>query len=99
VRGFGETDFDNRIVDISGARRRERRKRPELLGRESDDLHILAEQHHGVHRDGYSPGTETQEATEVYYDQSLTICVAHQAAESAEHVLAFNRTENWRTDC
>ena len=59
MRGFRQTDFDDRIVGhISGAKRRERRKLLQLLRREGNDLHVLPEQHHCVHGNGNRSGAE-----------------------------------------
>ena len=35
-----------------------------VVRREGDDLHVLAKQHHGVHRNGNRPGTEAQKTAE-----------------------------------
>src|SRR5271168_2402215 len=89
MRGFRETDFDERIIrHISGAGGRERRKLPQLLRREGDDLHVLPEQHHGIHGNGYRPAAEA-EKPEVDHDHDLTVCVANDATNPAEHILAL----------
>jgi hypothetical protein len=67
---------------------------PELLRRVGDDLHVLAEQHHGVHGDSDWSGTEAEETSEIDHHHDLTVVVADKATNSAEDVLTFDRTEN-----
>ena len=99
MRGFGETDFDERIIRyISGAGGRERRKLLQLLRREGDDLHVVPEQHHGIHGNGYWPAVEAENPAEVDHDHDLTIRVADDAANPAENILALDRTENLSTE-
>src|SRR5712671_1487413 len=99
MRGFRETDFDERIVrHISGADERERRKLPQLLRREGDDLHVLPNQHHGVHGYGYRPAVEAEKPAEVDHDHDLTVCITNHATNPAEDILALDRTENLPTD-
>ena len=98
VRGLGQAHFDNRIVcnvcNIGGAGGRERRKLPELLRREGDDLHVLAKQHHGLHRNGNRPGTKAQKTAEIHHDHDLTIADTNESTNPTENVLALNGTEN-----
>lgn len=95
MRGLRETDFDDRIIrHISGAGGRERRKLPQLLRREGDDLHVLPEQHHGIHGNGYRPAAEAKNPAEVDHDHDLTVSVANDATNPAENILALDRTEN-----
>src|ERR1700739_4825388 len=85
MRGFGETDFDDRIIRHgSGAGGREGRKLQQLLRREGDDLHVLPEQHHGIHGNGYRPASEAEKPAEVDYDRDLTVSVAHAPNTPAE---------------
>jgi len=99
MRGFGETYFDERIIRyISGAGGRERRKLLQLLRREGDDLHVVPEQHHGIHGNGYWPAVEAENPAEVDHDHDLTIRVADDAANPAENILALDRTENLSTE-
>ena len=61
MRWFREADLDDRIIrHISGAGGRERRKLVQLLRREGDDLHVLPEQHHGIHGNGYLTAAEAE---------------------------------------
>jgi len=95
MRGFRETDFDDRIIrHIGDAGRRERRKLLQLLRREGDDLHVLPEQHHGVHGNGYRPAPEAEKPAEVDHDNDLSVAVANDATNSAENILALHRAEN-----
>ena len=99
MRGFREADFDDRIIrHISGAGGRERRKLLELLLREGYDLHVLPEQHHGIHGNGYRPAAEAEKPAEVDHDHDLTVCVANDATNPAENVLALDRTQNLSTE-
>src|ERR1700745_3841746 len=94
MRGFRETDFDDRIIrHISCAGGRERRKLWRLLGREGDYFHVLPEQHHGVHRNGYRPGAEAEKPAEVDHDHDLTVSVADDATNPAGNILALDRPE------
>ena len=99
MRGFRETDFDDRIIrHISGAGGRERRKLLQLLRRKGDDLHVLPEQHHGIHGNGYRPAAEAEKSAEVDHDHDLTVSVANDATNPAENILALDRTENLSTE-
>src|SRR6202035_2423605 len=99
MRGFRETDFDDRIIrHISAADRRERRKLPQLLRREGDDLHVLPKQHHGIHGNRYRPAVEAEKPAELDHGDDLTVCVANHATNPAEDILALDRTENLPTD-
>ena len=99
MRGFRQTDFDDRVIgQIGGALGRERRKLPQLVRREGDDFHILPEQHHGIDGNGYRPAAEAEKPAEVDHDHDLTVLVANDTANPAEHVLALNRAENLSPD-
>src|SRR5437764_8630127 len=99
MRGFREADFDDRIIrHISAAGGRERRKRLQLLRREGDDLHVLPEQDHSIHGNGYRPAAEAEKSAEVDHDHDLTVSVANDATNPAENILALDRTENLSTE-
>src|SRR5690349_19795673 len=99
MRGLRETDFDDRIIrHISGAGGRERRELSQLLGREGDDLHVLPEQHHRIHGNGYGPAAKAEKPAEVDHDHDLTVTVADDATNPAENILALDRTENLSTE-
>ena len=99
MRGFRQADFDDRIVvHISDAGGRERRKLLQLLRREGDDLHILPEQHHRVHGNGYRSAAKAEKRADVDHDHDLTVLVANDATNPAENILALDRTENLPTD-
>src|ERR1700716_341871 len=99
MRGFRQTDFDDRIIrHIGGAGGRERRKLPQLVRREGDDFHVLPEQHHGVDGHGYRPVPEAEKPTEVDHHHDLAVLVANDAANPAENVLALDRAENLPPD-
>ena len=99
MRGFRETDFDDRIIrHVSGAGGREGRKLQQLLRREGDDLHVLPEQHHGIHGNGYRPAAETEKPAEVDHDHDLTVSIANDPTNPAENILALDRTENLSTE-
>lgn len=67
---------------------------PQLFWRVGDDLHVLAEQHHGIHGDRDWSGTEAEETSEIDHHHDLTVMIADKAANPAENVLTFDRTEN-----
>src|ERR1700722_5549003 len=95
VRGFGEADFDNRIVcNVGGAGGRECGELPELLRRKGDDLHVLAEQHHGVDGNGNPPAPKTKKSAEIDHDHDLTIPVANKPTNPTENVLALDGAEH-----
>ncbi len=71
---------------------------PQLLRREGDDLHVLPEQYHGIHGNGYRPAAETEKPIEIDHDYDLTIFVANDATNSAENILALDGTENLSTE-
>ena len=99
MRGFRETDFDDRIIRyIGGVGERERRKLLQLLRREGDDLHISPEQHHSIHGNGYHPAAEAEKPAEVDHDHDLTVSVANDATNPAENILALDGAENFSTD-
>jgi hypothetical protein len=99
MRGFRETDFDDRIIrHISGAGGRERRKLPQLLRREGDDLHVLSEQHQGIHGNGYRPAAKAEKPAEVDHDHDLTVSVTNDATNPSENILALDRAENLSTE-
>ena len=92
MRGFCETDFDDRIIrHIGGAGRRERRKLLQLLWREGVDLHVLPEQDHGIHRNGYRPAAKAEKPAKVDHDDDLTMSVANDAANLAENILPLDK--------
>ena len=95
VRGFGEAHFDNRIVcNVGGAGERECGELPELLWREGNDLHVLAEQHHRIHGNGDRPASETKKSAEIDHDRDLTIAVANKPTNPTENVLALDGAEH-----
>ena len=99
MRGLREPDFDDRVIGhIGGAGGRERRKLPQLLRQESHNLHVLPEQHHGIHRNGYRPAAEAEKPAEVDHDHDLTVSVANDATNPAENILALDRTQNLSTE-
>jgi len=99
MRGFRQTDLDDRVIrHIGGAGGRERRKVPQLLRRKGDDFHVLPEQHHGIHGNGYQPAAEAEKPAEVDHDHDLTASVANDATNLAENILALDRTENFSTE-
>jgi hypothetical protein len=99
MRGFRETDFDNRIIrDIRGAGGCERRKSPQLLRREGDDLQVLPEQHQGVHGNGDQPAAEAEKPVEVDHDYDLTVFVSNDAANPPKNILTLDGTENFSPD-
>jgi hypothetical protein len=83
---------------MSSACGRERRKLLQLLRRKGDDLHVLPDQHHGIHGNGYRPAAEAEKPAEVDYDHDLTVSVANDATNPAENILALDRTENLSTE-
>jgi hypothetical protein len=99
MRGFGETDFDDCVIRyISGAGGRERWKLLQLLRCEGDDLHVLPEQHHGIHGNGYRPAADAEKPAEIDDDHDLTVSVANDATNPAENILALDRTQNLSTE-
>jgi hypothetical protein len=95
VRGFGEADLDNRIVcNLGSAGGRECGELPELLWREGNDLHVLAEQHHRIHGNGDRPASETEKSAEIDHDHDLTIAVADKPTNPTKNVLALDRAEH-----
>src|SRR5205823_9907535 len=77
---------------------RERRKLLQLHGHEGNDLHVLPEQHHGIHGNGYLTPAEAEKPAEVDHDHDLTVSVANDATNPAENILALDRTENLSTE-
>src|SRR5271155_2218862 len=95
VRGFGEADFDNRIVwNVGGAGGRECGELPELLRRKGDYLHVLAEQHHGVDGNGNRPAPSTKKYAESDPCQDRPIPVENKPTTPTENVLALDGAEH-----
>jgi hypothetical protein len=55
----------------------------------------LTEQHHGVNGDSDRSGAEAEETSEIDHHHDLTVAIANKAANPAEDVLTFDRTENF----
>ena len=99
MRGFRQTDFDDRIIrHITGAGWREGRKLPQLLRCEGDDLHVLTKEHHGVQGNGDRPAAQAENPAEIDHDHNLTICITNDAMNPAQNILALDWAKDVSTD-
>src|SRR5207248_4207394 len=66
----------------------------QLLRRECDDLHVLPEQYHAIHGNGYRPAAEAEKPAEVDHDHDLTVSVANDATNPTQNILALDGAQN-----